>query len=328
VRHAVRNSLLGVEQRVDELPRYERREVADRLAEADELHGDAELGFDGEHDAALGRAIQLGEHHAGHLRGVGELARLHEAVLPGGRVDHQQHFGDRADCRGGTLLCSGEIVVLCGGCQSLNFGYLSSRSEVSVCFADNIENQERICGASIRMLRSDHQTKNSGVRELTMGIFRLNHAVLYVRDVGVTKRFYSEVLGFEAMIEDPAGRYLFMRAAGSKNHHDIAFFAIGKNAKPSEAGQRTVGMYHIAWEVATLEELEAMRERLAAANALVGASDHGVNKSLYCRDPDGLEFEVMWLVPQEHWGSMAHEAIIEPLDLAADRRHFAQFGLS
>ena len=40
-----------------------------------------------------------------------------------------------------------------------------------------------------------------------------------------------------------------------------------------------------------------MRERLIEAGALVGQSDHGPNKSLYARDPDGLEFEVMWLVP-------------------------------
>ena len=59
-----------------------------------------------------------------------------------------------------------------------------------------------------------------------------------------------------------------------------------------------------------------MRERLAAAGALVGASDHGANKSLYAVDPDGLEFEVMWLVPAEHWGEAEHEAIVAPLDIA------------
>jgi catechol-2,3-dioxygenase len=86
-------------------------------------------------------------------------------------------------------------------------------------------------------------------------------------------------------------------------------------------------MYHLAWEVPTLEDLEAMRARLVTAGALVGASDHGVNKSLYAVDPDGLEFEVMWLVPPQHWGDLEHQAIIEPLDIAADRRHFATLGL-
>lgn len=173
------------------------------------------------------------------------------------------------------------------------------------------------------LLWSDSQTNQP--EEESVAITRMNHAVLYVRDVSVTKRFYADVLGFQPMIEDPAGRYLFMRAGGSSNHHDIAFFAIGSGAGPSAAGRATVGLYHIAWEVPTLEELEQMRERLSAAGALIGASDHGVNKSLYSRDPDGIEFEVMWLVPEEHWGTMAHEAIVEPLDIAADRRHFAQF---
>lgn len=161
-----------------------------------------------------------------------------------------------------------------------------------------------------------------------MPIKGLNHAVLYVRDVAVTKRFYTEVLQFETMIEDAQGRYLFMRAPLSENHHDIAFFAIGSGAAPSTAGRTSVGMYHLAWEVGTLAELDEMRQRLTAAGALVGASDHGVNKSLYSLDPDGHEFEVMWLVPPEHWGDMAHRAIIDPLDLAADRRRFAEFGLS
>ena len=80
--------------------------------------------------------------------------------------------------------------------------------------------------------------------------------MLYIRDVATTKRFYTEVMGFETMIEDPGGQFLFMRAPLSQNHHDIAFFAIGQGAGPTTAGRSSVGMYHIAWEVGTLEELE------------------------------------------------------------------------
>ena len=43
----------------------------------------------------------------------------------------------------------------------------------------------------------------------------------------------------------------------------------------------------------------AIRERLAQEDALVGATDHGTTKALYGRDPDGLEFEVSWLVPAD-----------------------------
>ena len=154
-----------------------------------------------------------------------------------------------------------------------------------------------------------------------MTIRQLNHAVLYVRDAQRHRRFYGDVLGFETIIDGP-GPYVFMRAPGSSNHHDIAFFTVGDGAGPSEAGSRTVGMYHLAWEVATLDDLIAMRDRLREAGALMGESDHHVNKSLYCRDPDGLEFEVMWLNPPENWGAREHEAIVAPLDLDRDRARY------
>ncbi len=155
-----------------------------------------------------------------------------------------------------------------------------------------------------------------------MSITGMNHAVLYVRDASRHQQFYRDVLGFSTIIDGP-GPFVFMRAPASENHHDIAFFTIGEAAEPSQAGARTVGLYHLAWEVATLEELAEMRDRLAAAGALVGASDHGANKSLYAKDPDGIEFEVMWLVPPEHWGDAENQAIIDPLDIEAEQRHFA-----
>jgi catechol-2,3-dioxygenase len=157
-----------------------------------------------------------------------------------------------------------------------------------------------------------------------MAITGMNHAVLYVRDARRNAAFYREVLGFTTVIEDGGGAFVFLRAPASHNHHDIAFFSIGEHAGASTAGHQTVGMYHIAWEVPTLDDLEAIRERLAEAGALVGASDHGANKSLYAKDPDGLEFEVMWLVPPELWGSDEHEAIVRPLDIEADKRRYAE----
>jgi catechol-2,3-dioxygenase len=146
----------------------------------------------------------------------------------------------------------------------------------------------------------------------------MNHAVLYVRDARRQQRFYTEVLGFETVVADPGGAYVFLRAPGSANHHDLACFSIGEQAGPSTAGRAQVGLYHLAWEVPTLDDLDEHRRRLLDAGALVGASDHGVNKSLYAKDPDGIEFEVMWLVPPDEWGDDEHEAIIRPLDLPGD----------
>jgi catechol-2,3-dioxygenase len=150
----------------------------------------------------------------------------------------------------------------------------------------------------------------------------MNHAVLYVRDARRQRDFYADLLGFSTVIEGPEGAFVFMRAPASVNHHDIAFFSVGVDAGPSVAGRGTVGMYHLAWEVSTLDELAEVQQKLASAGALVGASDHGANKSLYAKDPDGLEFEVMWLVPPDQWGAEANEAIVRPLDLGGEIERF------
>jgi catechol-2,3-dioxygenase len=149
-----------------------------------------------------------------------------------------------------------------------------------------------------------------------MRITRLNHAVLYVRDARRSAHFYEDVLGFKPVILDSCGVYAFLRAPGSQNHHDVAFFTVGAQAEaPVPQG---IGLYHIAWEVPTVEDLVDARRRLAEVGALVGESDHGVNKSLYARDPDGLEFEVTYIVPTDEWGDEEHQAIIRPLDLDSE----------
>jgi catechol-2,3-dioxygenase len=130
-----------------------------------------------------------------------------------------------------------------------------------------------------------------------MKIKRLNHAVLFVRSAAASAKFYAEAFGFVVAFGrgDDA---VFMRAAGSSNDHDLGLFSIGANAGASTAGQSSVGLYHLAWQVDTLDDLLSMRERLTAMKALTGESDHGTTKSLYGHDVDGIEFEVMWLVPE------------------------------
>ncbi len=146
-----------------------------------------------------------------------------------------------------------------------------------------------------------------------MPVRRLNHAVLYVRDLTATVSFYRETLGFEIRMEIP-GQAAFLRAPGSDNDHDLGLFEIGSAAGPA-SGPR-VGLYHLAWEVGTLADLAEARDKLAAAGALVGQSDHRVSKSLYAKDPSGIEFEVMWRVPAEDWEQeMSKGGMTVPLDL-------------
>jgi catechol-2,3-dioxygenase len=156
-----------------------------------------------------------------------------------------------------------------------------------------------------------------------MAISRLNHAVLYVRDVPRSTAFYRDVLGFR--VKHAMGeRAVFLQAPDSTNDHDLALFGLGDAAGDSTAGRSTVGMYHLAWELGTLAELEEHAERLAAAGALAGASDHGTTKSLYAKDPDGLEFEVVWIVPADRLdeAAVAASSSIRPLDLAKEKARY------
>jgi catechol-2,3-dioxygenase len=155
-------------------------------------------------------------------------------------------------------------------------------------------------------------------------VSRLNHAVLYVRDVDRSVSFYRDVFGFEEVsrIRNFAA---FMRAAGGENHHDLGLFAVGPEAPRPTRG--STGLYHLAWEVPRIEDLALAAQVLRDAGALGGASDHGVSKSLYGQDPDGNEFEIMWRVPREQWGDLETEAVVAPLDLDAElRRHGSDTG--
>jgi catechol-2,3-dioxygenase len=152
-----------------------------------------------------------------------------------------------------------------------------------------------------------------------MAIKRMNHAVLYVRDADRTTEFYRDVLGFRVVGEFP-GTAKFLQAPDSTNDHDLALFTIGSQAGDSTAGRSTVGLYHIAWEVQTLGDLQEIALKLQEAGALVGATDHSTTKALYAKDPDGLEFEVCWLVPAQFLNDevVAAKTELRPLNLQAD----------
>lgn len=149
-----------------------------------------------------------------------------------------------------------------------------------------------------------------------MTIHRLNHAVLYVGDVERSRAFYCDVLGFRPLDgTDGLRGAVFLRAPGSTNDHDLGLFEVG-GERPA-AGSSSVGLYHLAWEVDTLADLQSLAAALTHAGALVGASDHSTTKSLYGRDPDGLEFEICWLVPADRIDddTLANRRHIRPLDL-------------
>jgi catechol-2,3-dioxygenase len=155
---------------------------------------------------------------------------------------------------------------------------------------------------------------------MSIPVARLNHAVLFFRNDAAATEIYTGTFGFEIVGREMGGQAIFLRSPLEGNHHDLGLFSVGPQAQNAPRG--SVGLYHLAWEVPTIEDLAAARDVLAAAGALGGASDHGVSKSLYGRDPDGNEFEIMWRVPREAWGEDEHRGAIRPLDIEGEVARF------
>ena len=155
----------------------------------------------------------------------------------------------------------------------------------------------------------------------TATISRLNHAVLYVRDLDRSVEFYSRAFGIKEIARE-GGMMAFLRADGSPNHHDLGLFQVGAKPRtsllPGPSACTT-----LRGKCRTIEDLAAMSATLTELNALTGMSDHGATKSLYGADPDGIEFEVMWLVPRDQWGEYENRGVVMPLNL---EREVARFG--
>jgi len=150
---------------------------------------------------------------------------------------------------------------------------------------------------------------------MTVNAVRLNHAVLFVADLERSLEFYQQAFGMEVVAREPRANAAFLRLPRSGNHHDLGLFGVG--AQPPRP-RGSLGLYHLAWQVDTIDELEEARLTLADLDALSGESSHGATKSVYAQDPDGNEFEVMWMLPQAHWGEYENAAPVERLDLPSE----------
>jgi len=151
---------------------------------------------------------------------------------------------------------------------------------------------------------------------VTIAAVRLNHAVLFVADLDRALDFYAKAFGTEIVTREPRMNAAFLRLPNSQNHHDLGLFEVGAGAPARQAG--TVGLYHLAWQVDTIDDLEAAMRTLAEMGALTGQSSHGATKSVYGADPDGNEFEVMWMLPRDEWGPYENAAPVDRLDLIGE----------
>jgi catechol-2,3-dioxygenase len=150
---------------------------------------------------------------------------------------------------------------------------------------------------------------------MTVNAVRLNHAVLFVTDLEGSIAFYQQAFGMTVMAREPRAKAAFLRLSRSGNHHDLGLFGVGVQP-PRPHG--SLGLYHLAWQVDTIEDLELARSTLADLDAYTAESSHGATKSIYGQDPDGNEFEVMWMLPKQSWGDYESAAPVERLDLPGE----------
>jgi catechol-2,3-dioxygenase len=142
------------------------------------------------------------------------------------------------------------------------------------------------------------ETKNEVLTEARVKPLRLGHLVLRVRDLDRTERFYAEILGLHVTGKVP-GRMIFFSASGDSSH-ELAATAVGPNAPGPE--DTRVGLYHFAWQMGSVQDLEQMHRRLKSSGVqIVGIGDHGNSFGIYFLDPDGNEIEIFYELPKDQW---------------------------
>ena len=124
----------------------------------------------------------------------------------------------------------------------------------------------------------------------------LGHLVIRVRDAQRSEDFYHNVLGLEVRNRTQGGKMIFF-TSNPDIDHELAVAEIGTDAVGPF--QEQVGLYHMAWELADIDELkDAYKVVVDNKVEIAGFGDHGETKGLYIRDPDGIEIELFVIAPK------------------------------
>jgi catechol 2,3-dioxygenase len=143
----------------------------------------------------------------------------------------------------------------------------------------------------------------------------INHMVLNVRNLEVSHKFWTEIIGFRCVAElkpipgrqRPKMRfYSGLDAHGDVTHHDLALAEVpGSETGEAEAWNlmpNRVGLNHvaIAWpdRESWLKQVAFLQEK---GVPFLRRVNHGMTHSVYIADPDGHGIEVLYELPREVW---------------------------
>lgn len=117
----------------------------------------------------------------------------------------------------------------------------------------------------------------------------IGHLVLNVTDVERSTKFYRDVVGFQVARFRPDGSGAFLTCGVV--HHNLALFKAPAGAQAAQKGQ--IGLNHFAFKVDSYASLQAAHGRLTEAGATIDhIVDHGMTRSVYFLDPDGIMMEL------------------------------------
>jgi len=138
---------------------------------------------------------------------------------------------------------------------------------------------------------------------MTVRPISLDHVNIFVRNAERSHRWYTDVFGLhtqDTMTSPETGKLRGVFLASDPGHaHDIALFEVGEDAPGPQKGQ--VGLNHVAWRMASLDDLKVMYHRLEEQKVPIRVADHTISIGVYFSDPDGNGLEVYYELPRSEW---------------------------
>lgn len=120
----------------------------------------------------------------------------------------------------------------------------------------------------------------------------LDHVAIRVKDMNLSSKWYSEVLGLEIVKKDKWGTFpIFLM---NKNF-GIALFPANTNDPVLDLKSKNIKIDHFAFNVSN-DDFEEAQQYFEQKNISFDFQDHHYFHSIYLSDPDGHKVELTTLV--------------------------------
>jgi len=155
-------------------------------------------------------------------------------------------------------------------------------------------------------------------------ITELGHVGIFVNDLAISRRFYTEMLGLTVTDEDDKVGVVFLSSRPEDEHHELAL------VRGRLGGPDTKVVQQISFRCSSLEDVLSFYERLIAHQVPINMTmTHGNAIGVYFADPDGNNCELYC-----HTDIVARQPFLQMLDfskpagelIAEVRRSVADFG--